>query len=248
MRPRFWIRRSARSRAKPQPIRSAPCWAWPTGAGSWTCLTGSCAAMPPGALEELSAQYADGADPLAVLRDLAELTHWVIGGQDHARGRRRPDRCGPDERARGQAMAFALRVAGDAAPVTCLADVAEGDRGGLRTRPIAMMAAEMAVIRLTHVAELPSPEELIRKSCRTRRPRHHARAGAGGGGGGGMHARWHRRDARHSTDAMHADRMPGRPARWRSAPCPRRRSKAMRLARYPTFEHVARTDPRRTAM
>ena len=29
--------------------------------------------------------------------------------------------------------------------------------------PNAMMAAEMAVIRLTHVADLPSPEELVRK-------------------------------------------------------------------------------------
>ena len=29
------------------------------------------------ALSELSAQYADGADPMAVLRDLAEITHWI---------------------------------------------------------------------------------------------------------------------------------------------------------------------------
>ena len=29
------------------------------------------------ALTELSAQYADGADPMAVLRDLAEITHWI---------------------------------------------------------------------------------------------------------------------------------------------------------------------------
>ena len=31
------------------------------------------------------------------------------------------------------------------------------------TAPNAMMAAEMAIIRLTHVAELPSPEELVRR-------------------------------------------------------------------------------------
>ncbi len=30
-----------------------------------------------GALIELGSQYADGADPMAVLRDLAEITHWV---------------------------------------------------------------------------------------------------------------------------------------------------------------------------
>jgi len=29
------------------------------------------------ALQELSGQYADGADPLAILRDLAEITHWI---------------------------------------------------------------------------------------------------------------------------------------------------------------------------
>ena len=31
----------------------------------------------PAALAELQAQYADGADPFAVLRDLAETTHWI---------------------------------------------------------------------------------------------------------------------------------------------------------------------------
>ncbi|MFT7311816.1 MAG: DNA polymerase-3 subunit gamma/tau, partial [Paracoccaceae bacterium] len=30
-----------------------------------------------GALNELSAQYSEGADPLAVLRDLAEICHWI---------------------------------------------------------------------------------------------------------------------------------------------------------------------------
>jgi DNA polymerase-3 subunit gamma/tau len=41
-----------------------------------------------------------------------------------------------------------------------------------------MMAAEMAVIRLTHVADLPSPEELVRKLTESNPPP------AGGGGGG----------------------------------------------------------------
>src|SRR5690606_25630150 len=30
-----------------------------------------------GALHEISGQYSDGADPMAVLRDLAEITHWL---------------------------------------------------------------------------------------------------------------------------------------------------------------------------
>jgi DNA polymerase-3 subunit gamma/tau len=56
--------------------------------------------------------------------------------------------------------------------------------------PTAMMAAEMAVIRLTHVADLPPPEELVRRltegatggggAARPGGPR-----GSGGGGGAG---------------------------------------------------------------
>jgi len=46
--------------------------------------------------------------------------------------------------------------------------------------PNAMMAAEMAVIRLTHVSTLPSPEELVRKLQDTPVPP----APSGGGGGG----------------------------------------------------------------
>jgi DNA polymerase-3 subunit gamma/tau len=57
--------------------------------------------------------------------------------------------------------------------------------------PNAMMAAEMAIIRLTHVADLPSPEELIRKIQDTPAPSqgtggnlaHGARSPTAGGGG-----------------------------------------------------------------
>ena len=58
------------------------------------------------------------------------------------------------------------------------------------TAPNAMMAAEMAIIRLTHVAELPSPEELVRRLADAAAARAAAgrrrrrRAGARGGRGG----------------------------------------------------------------
>ena len=48
--------------------------------------------------------------------------------------------------------------------------------------PNSMMAAEMAIIRITHVADLPSPEELVRKLQNTTPPP----APSGGGHGGGM--------------------------------------------------------------
>ena len=111
-----------------------------------------------GALTELSAQYADGADPMAVLRDLAEITHWLSVIKITPEAADDPT-VSPDERARGGAMAegLAMRVLTRAWQMLlkALEEVAAA--------PNAMMAAEMAVIRLTHVADLPSPGELVSK-------------------------------------------------------------------------------------
>ena len=52
---------------------------------------------------ELSAQYADGADPMAVLRDLAEITHWVSVIKITPEAADDPT-VGPDERTRGAQM------------------------------------------------------------------------------------------------------------------------------------------------
>ena len=110
------------------------------------------------ALTELSGQYAEGADPLAVLRDLAEITHWVSVVKITPDAAEDPT-VSPDERARGQAMAerLPMRV------LTRMWQMLLKALEEVAAAPNAMMAAEMAVIRLTHVADLPSPEELIRK-------------------------------------------------------------------------------------
>jgi DNA polymerase-3 subunit gamma/tau len=110
-----------------------------------------------GALAELSAQYADGADPAMVLRDLAEATHWISVIKITPEAVEDPS-ISPDERTRGQAMAAGLPMRALTRMwqmlLKALEEVAEA--------PNAMMAAEMAVIRLTHVADLPDPERLIR--------------------------------------------------------------------------------------
>ncbi len=110
------------------------------------------------ALTELSGQYANGADPMAVLRDLAEVCHWISVIKITPEAAEDPT-IGPDERTRGQAMAadLPMRVLSRMWQMLlkALEEVAQA--------PNAMMAAEMAVIRLTHVADLPSPEELVRK-------------------------------------------------------------------------------------
>ena len=111
-----------------------------------------------GALTELSAQYADGADPLAVLRDLAEITHWVSVVKITPEAADDPT-VSPEERDRGRTMA-------DALPMRVLTRMWQMLLKALEevaAAPNSMMAAEMAVIRLTHVADLPSPEELVRK-------------------------------------------------------------------------------------
>ncbi|MFQ6547582.1 DNA polymerase III subunit gamma/tau [Aestuariibius sp. 2305UL40-4] len=111
-----------------------------------------------GALAELSAQYADGADPLAVLRDLAEVTHWVSVIKITPDAAQDPT-VSPDERDRGAGMAGALPMRALARMWQMLLKALEE----VGRAPNAMMAAEMAIIRLTHVAELPTPGDLVAK-------------------------------------------------------------------------------------
>jgi DNA polymerase-3 subunit gamma/tau len=125
------------------------------------------------ALSEISAQYAEGADPLAILRDLAEIAHWVSVIKITPEAAEDPT-VGPDERSRGRAMAerLPMRV------LTRLWQMLLKALEEVAQAPNAMMAAEMAVIRLTHVADLPTPEELVRKL-------QDGPPGPAGGGGGG---------------------------------------------------------------
>ncbi len=111
-----------------------------------------------GALNELSSQYSDGADPMAVLRDLAEITHWVSVVKITPDAAEDPT-VSPEERSRGLTMAETLPMR----VLTRLWQMLLKALDEVANAPNAMMAAEMAVIRLTHVADLPSPEELVRK-------------------------------------------------------------------------------------
>ncbi len=129
------------------------------------------------ALTELSAQYAEGADPMAVLRDLAEIAHWVSVIKITPEAADDPT-VGPDERARGAQMAETLPMR----VLTRLWQMLLKALEEVAHAPNAMMAAEMAVIRLTHVADLPSPEELVRRLQDAPVPP--APNGGGGGGGG----------------------------------------------------------------
>ena len=110
------------------------------------------------ALEELATQYADGADPMAVLRDLAEVTHWISVIKITPMAADDPT-TPPDERERGLDMAARLPMRVLSRTWQMLLKSIEE----VALAPNAMMAAEMAIIRLTHVADLPDPESLLRK-------------------------------------------------------------------------------------
>lgn len=144
-----------------------------------------------GALKDLSAQYSDGADPMAVLRDLAEITHWISIVKISPEAAEDPT-VTPDEKTRGSAMAAEL-------PMRVLSRLWQMLLKALEevaAAPNAMMAAEMAIIRLTHVADLPSPEELVQKLTQSTPPT------GGGGHAAGVPDRRHRHTLRQSRGPL----------------------------------------------
>ncbi|MFP7672593.1 DNA polymerase III subunit gamma/tau [Marivita sp. S0852] len=177
-----------------------------------------------GALTELSAQYADGADPMAVLRDLAEITHWISVVKITPEAAEDPT-IGPDERQRGQDFAAALGMR----PLTRLWQMLLKALDEVAQAPNAMMAAEMAIIRMTHVSELPSPEDLV-KRLQDAPPPPQPPAGGGPQAGGS-----HGATALGTPAATHAPQS-GPHASHGGAAVALAADQA--LARFPTFEHV----------
>ncbi len=109
------------------------------------------------ALKELREQYDIGADPAVVVADLAEFTHFIT------RMKIVPSvaddvSLGEIERTRGRALATALSMRVLARTwQMLLKGVAEVEGAG---RPLA--AAEMVLVRIAYVADLPTPDEAIR--------------------------------------------------------------------------------------
>jgi DNA polymerase-3 subunit gamma/tau len=109
------------------------------------------------ALKELREQYDIGADPLVVLADIAEFTHFVTRikivpavADDIS--------LGESERTRGRALAAALsmRILSRTWQML-LKGMSEVQAAN---RPLA--AAEMLLVRIAYVADLPTPDEVIR--------------------------------------------------------------------------------------
>jgi DNA polymerase-3 subunit gamma/tau len=109
------------------------------------------------ALALFKTQYDLGAEPAIVLKDLAEMTHWltrlkIVGdaGSDALTSE--------TEKTEGKAMA-------DILPMSALTRAWQMLLKGLaevQTAPQPHAAAEMVLIRMAYAAELPSPAEVIR--------------------------------------------------------------------------------------
>ncbi len=123
------------------------------------------------ALTELKEQYDTGAEPAAVLTDLAAFVH-LVTRMRYAPGAADDPVLTPEERTRGPEFAKTLspRVLGRAWQML-LKGIAE-----VQSAPSPLPAADMVLVRLTHAADLPTPEEALKALADTP---------SGGGGGGG---------------------------------------------------------------
>jgi DNA polymerase-3 subunit gamma/tau len=116
-------------------------------------LSGNAAA----ALDRLDRLYQEGADPLMVLQDLLDLSHFLTRLKlAPEAGLGDPIVEGDRERARPLAEKL---------PLPALARVWQMLLKGLeevQTAPLPIQAAEMVLVRLAYVADLPAPAELVR--------------------------------------------------------------------------------------
>ena len=135
----------------------------------------------PAVVAALAEMHDSGADPVVVLQDLLELTHWVT------RLKVAPDAAAASadsERAQGLAMAGKLTMASLTRAWTLLM---KGLQETLAA-PSPLRAAEMALIRLCYAADLPSPSDAIKALHNGAAPGSAAGVAApaprGGGGGG----------------------------------------------------------------
>lgn len=110
------------------------------------------------ALGLLRSQYDSGADPIIIIQDLLELTHWLTALKVTPEAANNVAMAGGDV-SRGQELSAGLSMA-------VLARTWQMLLKGLdevRKAPMSLAAAEMVLVRIAYVSDLPSPEELATK-------------------------------------------------------------------------------------
>jgi DNA polymerase-3 subunit gamma/tau len=167
------------------------------------------------ALAELRDQYDSGADPVVILSDLAEFTHFVTRLKI-APEAARESTVTEVERTRGQGFAvLPMRVLSRTWQML-LRGIAE-----VQAAPRPVMAAEMVLVRLAYAADMPTPDEAIRSLSGPPAAGGGPAPSPGGGGGGSGGARAQMAVATRSEP----QRAPAMPATAPAAP-------SMRLARF----------------
>jgi len=112
---------------------------------------------PKDAIEQLEALHAGGADPIQIVGDLAEAIHAAT--RIKAAGEAAVSALSASERTRAKALADRLSMAALARAwqmlLKGLDEVGKAPRG--------IVAAEMLLIRMCYAADLPPPEDIIRR-------------------------------------------------------------------------------------
>ncbi|WP_150286279.1 DNA polymerase III subunit gamma/tau [Rhabdaerophilum calidifontis] len=110
------------------------------------------------ALEEFASQYDSGADPAAIITDLAEFVH-VVTRLKLVPDAARDPALSETERRRGGEFAKALPIRA----LTMAWQILLKGIGEVQAAARPRIAAEMVLVRLAYAAELPSPAEVIRE-------------------------------------------------------------------------------------
>jgi len=112
----------------------------------------------PASLDILAGLYAAGADPAVVMQDLLELAHFLTRAKLVPQTLEAPGQ--PEtERLRGRALSEKLSLAA----LARLWQMLLKGLGEVQSAPIPLQAAEMALIRLAYVSDLPTPGELVER-------------------------------------------------------------------------------------
>jgi DNA polymerase-3 subunit gamma/tau len=110
------------------------------------------------ALDVFTELYNSGADPAVILQDLLQVTHWLTRVKLSPAAVEQPGVSELD-RVRGAALASVLDI-----PVLGRSwQLLLKGLDEVRTSPSAAQAAEMVLIRLSYMADLPSPADIIKK-------------------------------------------------------------------------------------
>jgi DNA polymerase-3 subunit gamma/tau len=110
------------------------------------------------ALERFRTMYRDGVDPIVVLQDLLDLTHWLTRvkvAPDLVKEPGVPE----EERVRGAKMSQSLTMP---TLTRCWQLLLKG-LGESQVAPSALAAGEMVLVRLAFAADLPPPGDLVKR-------------------------------------------------------------------------------------